>query len=376
MAHPPNALQIMDYVAPYPGNFIRSIAALEQALKRRDAECLLLFPQKGRELHWIRELQRQGSRVFFLSGNPLRDAGLIAWLVARHRIRIVHTHFAAFPIYAAARLARLLCPGTAAIAHLHNHEKARGTLRLRLKRALIGARLYVGVSQDVADDLVAKGYSARKCMHVPNAVDFARLDAFDGAAAAAWRQPGRKQVLLFGFDFERKGVDVAVEAMHRHGLGESMTLNIVLAKNREAVEARITRMLGGLPPWIRLLPPRDDIGTYYRMADVFLSSSREEGLPYSLVEAAYCGLRLVASDIPGQRNLGIPHTLYFAGGDCAALARALELAVRCDVRQSAACIEAARSHVVGRFRLESWVDEVMRISRSVSPRSGVESQPA
>ena len=86
MAHPPNALQIMDYVAPYPGNFIRSIAALEQALKRRDAECLLLFPEKGRELPWIRELQRRGSRVFFLSGNPLRDAGLTVKDFARFEV--------------------------------------------------------------------------------------------------------------------------------------------------------------------------------------------------------------------------------------------------------------------------------------------------
>ena len=49
--------------------------------------------------------------------------------------------------------------------------------------------------------------------------------------------------------------------------------------------------------------PPDDIHTYYALADVFVSSSRIEGLPIATLEAMASELPIVATDIPGMRGV-------------------------------------------------------------------------
>jgi glycosyltransferase involved in cell wall biosynthesis len=366
MAQTLNTMQIMNYRAPYPGNFIRSILALDDTLKQNNSTSLLVFPGGAKGLYWIKQLQEEGRSLFFLSGRALPDSRLIASLVRRHDIRILHTHFASSHIYLATRLARWSCPEAVSIVHMHNHEKTNGALKKWIKRSLIGARLYVGVSKDVSDDMVAKGYSPRVCVYIPNAVDFSRLDRCDASRDEPGVRSGKKNILMFGFDFKRKGVDIAVEALRKYDSQRDMTLMIVLASNHDAVRAEIERMLGELPAWIKLLPPRDDVAAYYRMADVFISPSREEGFCYALVEAAYCGVRIVASDISGQRSVGIPHTLHFKSGDSHGLYQALKLATASDARHHAALVDEARRHVTSQYRLGNWVDGVVRAYRSVS----------
>lgn len=360
-----NTIQIMNYAAPYPGNFMRSVRALESELGKSGASCLLLFPKGAQRLEWIERLQREGSKIFFGAGSILQDARLLASLISRYRIGILHSHFASAKMHLAIRLARLACPQVASVVHMHNHERARSSLKNAFKRTIVDADLYVGVSEHVCTDLIAKGYSPQKCLLVPNAVDFSRLDSSRPAGAV---RSGGKKVLMFGFDFERKGVDIALEALSRYDPHHEMTLMIVLAANFEEVKARIEKLFQRVPEWVRLLPPNEDIASYYRMADVFISPSREEGLPYALIEAAYCGLRLVASDIGGQAALGIPNLIYFRSQDPRGLYEALQAATA--EGQDARSIEEARDYVVSRFRLEKWVHDIVGIYARLSSGGG------
>lgn len=356
-----NAIQFMNYGAPYPGNFMRSMLALERALDNAGSTCVFVFPAAAERFDWVNELRQAGKQVFFSAGGVVKDARLLVSLIERYRIDVLHSHFASAGMLLAIRLARLACPNVGWIVHLHNHEQGRSRLKNLLKRALVSADRYVGVSEHVHADLLARGYDPRKCVSVPNAVDFSRLDVSRAAPAEAG--DGRKKVLMFGFDFERKGVDIALEALSRHDAAHEMLLLIVLAANFEAVRARIEGMFGSVPPWIELLPPSDNVATYYRMAEVFISPSREEGLPYALIEAAYCGLRLVASDIGGQTALGIPGLAYFKSED----PRALYDALKAENSSSAA---EARDYVVKRFRLEKWVRDIVGLYAGLPSRGG------
>ena len=47
------------------------------------------------------------------------------------------------------------------------------------------------------------------------------------------------------------------------------------------------------------LDPTDDMEKYYRMSDIFISSSRGETFSFALAEAIYCGLPCISSDIRG-----------------------------------------------------------------------------
>ena len=47
---------------------------------------------------------------------------------------------------------------------------------------------------------------------------------------------------------------------------------------------------------------RNDVEKLCGISDIYLSSSRQEGLPISVVEAMACGIPIVASNIRGHRN--------------------------------------------------------------------------
>jgi glycosyltransferase involved in cell wall biosynthesis len=73
---------------------------------------------------------------------------------------------------------------------------------------------------------------------------------------------------------------------------------------------------------------KPDLPAYYRHASLFVNSSFSEGMSNSLLEANSYRLPVIVSDIPANRELGIPEHCYFTTGDHAALARLLERALR------------------------------------------------
>lgn len=54
---------------------------------------------------------------------------------------------------------------------------------------------------------------------------------------------------------------------------------------------------------VRFLGHCSDMNTLYRSSDILLSASKMEGLPFNVLEALFCGLPVIASDIKGHRDL-------------------------------------------------------------------------
>ena len=57
-----------------------------------------------------------------------------------------------------------------------------------------------------------------------------------------------------------------------------------------------------------------DISKYLKNADLYVSSSKIEGLPFNILEAMYFNIPIVASDIKGQRDI-LPKECLFELGD-------------------------------------------------------------
>jgi glycosyltransferase involved in cell wall biosynthesis len=68
-----------------------------------------------------------------------------------------------------------------------------------------------------------------------------------------------------------------------------------------------------------------DIGALWARAHIAVLASRREGLPKSLLEAAACGRPLVATDVPGCRQIARPdvNALLVPPDDAPALAAAI-----------------------------------------------------
>jgi glycosyltransferase involved in cell wall biosynthesis len=71
-----------------------------------------------------------------------------------------------------------------------------------------------------------------------------------------------------------------------------------------------------------------DLPKYFHAADLYISASRSDGTSISLLEAMACGLPVVVSDIPGNREWVEPgaNGWWFPDGDEAELAKSINLA--------------------------------------------------
>jgi glycosyltransferase involved in cell wall biosynthesis len=113
----------------------------------------------------------------------------------------------------------------------------------------------------------------------------------------------------------------------------------------------------------------DDIAHFWARVHVAVLPSRREGLPLSLLEAAACGRAMIASDVPGCREIVIHEQtgLLFPVDDVPALADAMaRLATAPQLR--ACCAAAARKRVVERFAAEIIGRQITELYRNVLNR--------
>ncbi|MCM1439638.1 MAG: glycosyltransferase [Roseburia sp.] len=70
--------------------------------------------------------------------------------------------------------------------------------------------------------------------------------------------------------------------------------------------------------YIRFLGYKNNVFEYFQAADLFISASKTEGLPNTVLEAGACGLPMILSDIPQHREIfeaDIQGIKYFSVGD-------------------------------------------------------------
>jgi glycosyltransferase involved in cell wall biosynthesis len=113
---------------------------------------------------------------------------------------------------------------------------------------------------------------------------------------------------------------------------------------------------------LKLLGQIDDIRKVWAQAHVAVLPSRREGLPKSLLEAAACGRPLIATDVPGCREIARPDVtgLLVPPDNPAALADAIERLMK----DRALCFRlgaAARETVVAEFSSESVGAQIVRL---------------
>ena len=153
---------------------------------------------------------------------------------------------------------------------------------------------------------------------------------------------------------EDKGLPTLIEAFQQLKTTNSELLLVGQpdARNPTAISEERLRAWGQLPG-VTWIPYVDDVREVWARAHIAVLPSRREGLPVSLLEAAAYGRPLVATDVPGCRDIAVHGEtgLTIPVDDAAALARALESLVRSpSLRQAYG--RAARSLVKRRFSIE------------------------
>ncbi|HTD40394.1 MAG TPA: glycosyltransferase family 4 protein [Mucilaginibacter sp.] len=364
-----NVLQFLCFRSPYGGSFFKSLLRLEKTLESDSVEMVYLFHEDTSDIDWVQGLINEGKKIYFLSNDFHKDIFIVKNILAKHNIKYIHAHFAGTKQFFLFKIAKLLYnKDLVIIRHLRNHDQPIGFFGEGLRKALNHVDLYIGCSESVAIEY-RKNFrlNSNKVTFVTNAIDFNRLNQYEVLKRADFNiSPNTTVFLMFGFDYFRKGVDIALEAMD--GLvkqGHDVCLLLSLSVNREAIELNIKDRFQDIPEWLRILKPRDDIASYYNLSDYFISASREEGFCNALVEAAYCERPIITSDIPGPQSLNIPHTYMFDSEDIAGLQNAMLSLISLDNDKKKQITVNQKAYVEKAFDLDLWANQISGIYKNL-----------
>lgn len=366
----------------YLWNFRRSLAL---ALRDAGHEVLLLSPDgpHGEKLRAL-GLRWQPVPMDRRSLNPLREAMLLGHLVRlmrREKPDLVHGFTIKCAVYGslAARMAGVPARvnAVAGMGYVFTSDDAKARALRPLVRGLMrlalgggDARLILQNPDDVAlferAGLVA---SARIRLIPGSGVDCARF-APDPARIAGERM----RVLLPARLLWDKGLAEYADAARLLRQRE-VPVDLLLAGepdpgNPAAVpEATVRGWVGeGLLQWLGHV---DDMPALFRSVDVVALPSYREGLPKGLIEAAASGCALVATDVPGCREVvardGIDG-LRVPVRDGAALADAIERLAR-DPDLCTRLGKAARDKAMAEFDERIVIGRTMRVYGELGIRS-------
>jgi glycosyltransferase involved in cell wall biosynthesis len=246
----------------------------------------------------VRLLRRERPDILHANSSKAGVLGRLAAVLAGVPIRIFTVHGWAFSAHSGA-------------ASLLYHAADR------LMRPLTTATICVSERER------ARGLEARTCIPerttvILNAVDVARVPraGHDGAGP---------RIVSVGRLAAPKDFRTLVRALALLPRGAAEALIVGDGPDRAQLEAEIARL--GLAEQVLLAGERRDVPELLARADLFVLSSRSEGLPVSVLEAMAAGLPVIASSVGGLPELVADGEtgMLVEAGDVDDLAAALRL---------------------------------------------------
>jgi glycosyltransferase involved in cell wall biosynthesis len=166
--------------------------------------------------------------------------------------------------------------------------------------------LVLCVSPDVVETSLAAGVAPERCLLLENGIEteqFTRRQTRSEARQALGLPPEKFILGAVGRLSEEKGFDLLIRSLHQVvAAGLDAHLVIVGEGEEQPALAALARDLG-LAERVSLLGYRADPRPVYEALDVYVLSSRREGLPNVLLEAMALEVPVVATRIAGVPRL-------------------------------------------------------------------------
>lgn len=185
---------------------------------------------------------------------------------------------------------------------------ARWVLRLGESWGMRWASARIAVSRTI-HDLLRERYE-REVHHIPNGVPMPAAPQATDALESFGLQPGRYVLMVGRLDSGKRQLDL-VQAFERAALDGWKLVLVGSAeysdnyiKTLEAAASAQNIVMTGLQSGRAL-------EQLFHHAGMFAFPSAHEGLPIALLEALSYGLRVIASDIPANLELGLAAQHYF-----------------------------------------------------------------
>lgn len=318
-----------------------------------------------------------GTEVVPLSLNRLAPWTLVAVarLVRQRGIHVIHSHGKGAGLYG--RLAACWT-GVPALHTFHGIHYAKyplglGQVYLWLERRLARwSHAVIHVSESQAREAEALRLADPAKSHVVvNGIDAREVRALAERAPLsreALGLPAEHPVLGCVARFDRvKGLDVLLEALSRVAARYPKVSLVLVGDGESERKLRGRGAKAGLAERLRFTGALADAPRVFPALDLYVTASRGEGLPLSLLEAMACGVPVVATRVTGHVDAvvhGVTGFLTRPGdpGDLAdSVARLLE-----DPELRRRMGQAARERVAAHFTLEPMVGRLAQLYRAAA----------
>lgn len=217
--------------------------------------------------------------------------------------------------------------GVPRIFHVEHNARERYTRR-RLRQALALAphtQASIGVSEGVRTSLIERGFAPAQCLAIPNGIALERFP--ESLLPPRWqdREPAILMASRFARQKDHATLIHALALLRDRGLTPALYL-AGAGSERLLRQARALAERLGLNAQVRFLGNVSNLPERLAATQVFVLSTRWEGMPLALVEAMAAGCACVATDVVGVREvIDQGRTgLLVPPGDATALADALQ----------------------------------------------------
>ncbi len=307
----PRLVHVAEYGHPRAGSFVPMVLSTLEHARSRGWRVDAVFPERAREAQWIESFTESGITPRFadVEGRSARAKWLERELGDQPGPTILHTHFTLWDVPAVLAARRL--DRAAVVWHVHTtlSKTPVAVLRNMAKFASLGR----GVSAilcpapNIADD-VRRRLAPRGRVHfLPSAVDVEDFPLLEAEDRLRHRHtlgisPQATVLLHFGWHWHLKGGDIFMATVKELVDGGAEGLVAIERGSVEDAERDIAEL--GLADVVRIQPMIEDIRVLFGAADLLVSSSRDEGMAYSVLESLCCGTPVVATDVPGHLYIG------------------------------------------------------------------------
>ena len=217
--------------------------------------------------------------------------------------------------------------GVLRIFHVEHNSRERYTPQ-RLRQALALAahtEASIGVSEGVRTSLVERGFAPQQCLAIPNGVALERFP--ERLLPARWQDRAGDIAMASRFARQKDHATLihALALLRARGMTPALHLagagSMRLQRQAQALVRRL-----GLQSQVHFLGNVADLPERLAATQVFVLSTRWEGMPLALVEAMAAGCACIGTDVVGVREV-IEHEntgLLVPPDDAGALAEALQ----------------------------------------------------
>lgn len=308
MSRPIRILQLL--VTTSPGGGPQHVYDLVRNLPRTDFDFVVGSPRDG---IFFERFSALGVPVVEIPFGSVGIRQLFATIrvIRRHGIDLVHTHGKGPGLYGrlAARWLGVPAVHTLHGIHYRGYPVVGRWLYLVLERWLSRiSRLVINVSSSQeAEGLSLRLFRAEQSVVIVNGVDFGRMDTVLRESAIH-----RESLGLGPDDFVLgcvsrfdpvKRLEVLLAALRRLRDRIPKVALILVGGGGEEDRIRGLAKAMGLAQHVIFTGFLENPARIYPLLDLYVSSSRKEGLPLAVVGAMGAGVPIVATDVPGHRDV-------------------------------------------------------------------------